>query len=112
MQACEEALLQREGWCCEIDFADESPSAMTVEYFAGLGIPGRGLQQRLVRLHRELHAVGNPPPVDEDEDESVGRRVDVQHYVNDASASSGVSSYSVFGDSSNDESTAKKARLH
>lgn len=64
---CEQALVVREGFALESDFADVPAGEMDGAYLKSVGISGKGVQMRLTKLHRELHAqyaqqIPPPPP--------------------------------------------------
>ena len=57
----------REGFALESDFADVPLGEMDSAYLRSVGIIGKGVQMRLTKLHRELHAqhaqqIPTPPP--------------------------------------------------
>jgi len=53
---CEQKLILQEGFASESDFVDLLPSELHVSYLNTIGISGKGVQNVLIKLHRELHA--------------------------------------------------------
>lgn len=53
---CEEDLVLREGFVVERDFAEVPTSELTAAYLARIGVTGKGVQMRLLKLHKELQA--------------------------------------------------------
>lgn len=55
IQHCEEKLVFQEGFTTEELFARTATAEVTADYLKGLDITGKGIQQALLDLHRELH---------------------------------------------------------
>eukprot|EP00598_Pedospumella_elongata_P014253 CAMPEP_0184999142 /NCGR_PEP_ID=MMETSP1098-20130426/64595_1 /TAXON_ID=89044 /ORGANISM="Spumella elongata, Strain CCAP 955/1" /LENGTH=1212 /DNA_ID=CAMNT_0027526103 /DNA_START=175 /DNA_END=3813 /DNA_ORIENTATION=- len=58
---CELKLIVTEGFVSEADFADLPPSDVDAVYLKEIGILGRGVQVKIMKLHRELYAKYTPP---------------------------------------------------
>ena len=58
---CELKLLVQEGLVTETDFAELLPTDVDVAYLKNIGISGKGVQVKIIKLHRELHAQYSPP---------------------------------------------------
>ena len=58
---CELKLIETEGFVSEADFASLPPSDVDAVYLKEIGISGRGVQVKIIRLHRELYAKYTPP---------------------------------------------------
>lgn len=58
---CESKLIGKEGFVAEVDFAELPPSDVDAVYLKEVGILGRGVQAKIIRLHRELYARYTPP---------------------------------------------------
>lgn len=61
---CEEKLVTQEGFVTEGDFAECPPDMMDHAYLKDIGISGKGVQLKIIKLHRELYAqTVSPPPL-------------------------------------------------
>lgn len=61
VKVCESKLIIKEGFVSEADFAELPPSDVDATYLREIGIIARGVQVRIIRLHRELYAQYTPP---------------------------------------------------
>jgi len=58
---CELKLIGKEGFVSEADFAELPPSDVDAVYLKEIGISGKGVQVKIIKLHRELYAKSMPP---------------------------------------------------
>eukprot|EP01032_Pedospumella_encystans_P014205 gene14205-16331_t len=54
---CVQKLVHQEGFVSEADFAECSTTDINKAYLVDIGVQGLGLQQHLLKLHSELHAL-------------------------------------------------------